>query len=265
MNIVTEKEEKILVLLARYKFLTISQMGKLGLVKEGQKTNYLNSLLREFRKRRKPKIACIEFKGTYKFDKREYVYYLTKHGEQTLVKNLGINIDEIKSPGSTSIFYDRDYNHRKAYIDTQIQIYRHIEEDGGKIDFFDNYFDSDKLNNSKSFSAKTKVKAGNFFLIPDGIFLVRDVQNNLSLYVIEMHLGKDLERAMDQITNHVNLLISGKISEKYTLNMGWKILYVFDLEATCLRVEEKFKSLVDRNFWKYFEFKNTMNLDEIFT
>jgi len=257
MILLNKKEATILKLLSRYKFLTVSQLAELGLSKKGQSNNYLSSVLRSMRIRRKPRIACIEFKGTYKFDKREYVYYLTKFGEELLINEFDYLLEKIKRPLSSNVFYDRDYTHRKLFIDSQIEIYKKAKSSNKTIGFFDCYFDSIQINGKKKLESKTKVRFGEDrtdFVIPDGIFSIVDLEGDISLFALELHLGKDSKRAINQILHHVELLITGGLSEKYDLAIGWKVVYVFDSEGITETVIGLFKQRVEEVFWQYFSF-----------
>lgn len=230
IHLESEKSLRILEALAIYKYLTISQMTMMGLGGEKKYKTYLNTLLKKMRERKRPTIACIKFAGTHKFQQREYVYYLTKYGVNDLILSSGLDKDEINYPIGTSSMYERDYSHRKCFIDTKIKLFEWAALQQIQVSFFESYYDYHGNSRSGTLRSKTSVQLSGQTskrIIPDGIFALQ-VGNKMKLFALEIHLGRDTKRAMRQIANHIISLQSGSISIHYNLKIGNRVLYVFD-------------------------------------
>ena len=93
MMYLKQKESDVLVFLAKYKFLCSSQFAKLGLYKnKGDVTN----LLKPMTEQKKPLIGVIKFPTDPTIGKLEYLYYLTKSGEKSLIEDLDYPQGKIK-------------------------------------------------------------------------------------------------------------------------------------------------------------------------
>ena len=258
INIESEKQLLILEALARYKFLTISQMIQLDLAGEKKHKTYLNTLLKKMRERKRPTISCIKFAGTHKFQQREYVYYLTKYGANDLILNTGINSSQINRPIGTSSMYERDYSHRKCYIDVKISLHQWADKNEIDVILYDNYYDYLGSSHGGTLRAKTSIALGDTKegrIIPDGIFIL-DNYGSPKLYAIEIHMGRDTLRAMRQIMNHKIALDTGAISTHYGLEVGNRVLYVFENKNIMERVIQGVKDnrSISEAYYPYFLF-----------
>ncbi|EAY29418.1 hypothetical protein [Microscilla marina] len=95
---VTFAQSNILSALAKYKFLTASQMVDLGIM---SKTKNINEALRELRqglKKNQPLVAHQTFGAIPQLGKLENIHYLTKYGKQALIHHLGLLPNEVKLP-----------------------------------------------------------------------------------------------------------------------------------------------------------------------
>lgn len=256
IRIESEKESLILEALARYKYLTISQFVTLGLSGKGSHKNYLNTLLIKMRRGRNALVGHIPFSGVYKFQNREYVYYLTSKGVEALILHHRYDDNIIKRPIGTSSMYDRDYLHRKYFIDIQISLYQWAEKNGYSVPLFDTYFDYVGSSRKRSLRAKTSILLDpntKKRVIPDGLFFL-DKKGVKSLYALELHMGNDTGRAMEQIRNHKRTLDNGSASEHYGFTKGNRILYVFQnpsiMEAT--KVSFNRSTIITGAYYPYF-------------
>jgi len=211
---ITNIQENILLGLARYKFLTSSQILLLDV---GTKHYpYLWKQLVSLRDRNKPLVQCHNFPAPNpKKGRVESMYFLTKEGKRQILSNGFMSSEEtIKLPKGKTIAY-KDYFHRKYTIDFQIQLDKWANENDKTVDFFDTYFD--KIGNNrtgKNLRAKTRIDfTGNTFLIPDGVFTV-----NGQLYLFEMYNGKDTGRVLEQLHKHAEALTYRYTHKAYNLD-----------------------------------------------
>lgn len=239
MELYNETQSEILLALARFKFLTTSQINTLV-----QKENaWLRKQILQLYKRSKPSIERISFGFHPKKGKLENVYYLTKYGQKVLCEAFDMAEDEIKMPlGTSSLFY-KDYNHRKNTIDCQIALFRSMENTVFEVEFFDTYFD--KVGNNRkdgNLQAKNRIDlSGENYIIPDGVFVLRSGDHRF-LYLLEMYDGRDTKRVMEQVRKHAAAIGLGSPSIKYGIQKSHRILCIFEHESNKKAVLERMQA-----------------------
>jgi len=260
-------QTKILLELARYKFLTTSQMIRLGVA---TKRSNLSPHLKRLREGGRPYIARIEF-GTHPREGRlEDFYYLKRKAKKALIEDLQIPENKIQLPIGTSTLFYNDYFHRKFTIDCQIATYQAAEEKGWEVVFFERYFDKTGSNRRGDTSrAKTRIDMndGNY-LIADGVFMLQ-TEVEKELYCLEMYNGKDTKRVHNQLRQYVQALAGGSPSIKYdhksadgSRYRGCRVLSVFEYESCMDAVIERVeKDSLFTNMREVFLFEKLMNLE----
>jgi len=241
-NKITFIQSNVMEHLARYKFLTLSQMLALDI--GTTQYQYLWKQVMSIRDRKNPLVGCHSFgipqpqKG-----KVESMYYLTPLGKRILIEDFEF-IDRIKMPiGKTAAY--RDYFHRKYTIDFQIALDKWANENGVIIPYFDTYFD--KVGNNrkdKSLRAKTKIGEGdNDYFIPDGVFDVT-IEDVKRFYLFEMYNGVDTGRTIKQLTKHAHALVERKTHTKYKLDRkkSYNIVLVFEFDSMMKAVIKRISS-----------------------
>jgi hypothetical protein len=245
INRLTSVQSNILIELARYKFLTASQLHRLNV---GKDAGWIRTQAKELEKRSTPLIERITFGIVPREGKLEHVFYLTKQGKEALIEGMNLHQDEIKLPiGNASLFY-KDYKHRKNTVDFQIALYQWTDtREDLQVDFFDCYFD--KLGNNRTggnLEAKNKILIGeDDYIIPDGIFMLSNADRKF-LYLFEMYDGKDTKRVFEQVRKHVRATALGSPSEKYNHQHAHRIILLFEFE----RMKHAFLERTKNN--KYF-------------
>lgn len=265
INLLSESDILVLESLARYKYLTTSHMVRLGIMT--RKEN-LNRRLKVLRERKRALIKCILFSGSHKYQGREYVYYLTKYGVQELILQLRYDDQDIKRPiGRSSLFY-RDYEHRMRCVDIQISIYQWAENKNVEVLFYDTYYDvTGNHRVAKNMKAKTTIvfdEVKKKSIIADGIFLIKAPQKNF-LFCVEMHNGKDSQRALDQMKNYKEMLRIGAIDKKYHLGINPRILFIFEYEGIMKATMKKLlDSDINVSYYNFFLFAPFTRVQENF-
>ncbi|MFN7119906.1 MAG: hypothetical protein ACK4TA_24135, partial [Saprospiraceae bacterium] len=184
MQTFNETQENILLALAKFKFLSTSQLHRL-LKKE---IAWLRKQILSLTKRERPLVEGISFGFHPKEGKLEHIYFLTKYGKDALLEMVQLEESQIRMPiGNSSMFY-KDYKHRKNTIDFHIALYQWTLATDMELDFFDTYFD--KIGNNrtdKNLRAKTRIDLlQTDYLIADGVFTL-STEENTFLYLFEMH------------------------------------------------------------------------------
>ena len=234
-----ETNLKILELLKRFKYLSSSQLIKLGVASSQPATSRI--LQRFFKNKdgviKSPLINKLTFQPHPTRGKLENLYCLNKRGALFLSEYLDKDLSEIEYVKGSG-FFAKDYFHRVTQIDYHINLYLQSQKEGFTIDFFYNYFDKTGSNNSNSnqrLEAKTKIiyEDGSFF-IPDGIYQITKQLDNKQtqnyLFVLEVHKGNDAKRAVETIEKNIKCLVDGSLSKKFGYGYSHKVVVVLDDE-----------------------------------
>ncbi len=260
MRLINNVQTQILLAVARYKYLTVSQLMKIY-VGTGN-IPYLRKQLKALIDSKKPLIECSVFANFVpKKGRLENVYFLSKYGKRLLMEDLYMEEETIKIPiGKTT--FTKDYFHRKNTIDFQIALYQWSEKSKFEVLFFDTYFDKTGNNRTdKNLRAKTKIDLpDNNYLIPDANFLLNTAEG-YKLFLFEMYNGKDTKRVLDQLRKHAQCIELGSPSEKYNLEIGHGVVALFEFESIEKAVIDRLKN---QSYYEdvkdYFLFKNLNNL-----
>lgn len=260
----SESELKIIEALARYKFLTVSQLDFLNILKN--KVG-LYARLRQLRAGKRPFIKNNVFGIMAGKGRLEDFYFLDKKGKDFLIENLDYSENKIKIPKGTSSLFQRDYFHRKRVIDIFLFLDRFLLDNQSHIIFLDYYFDKQGNNRTKkNLSAKNKIEVGETggFFIPDIIVKIR-YKNEPYLFFIEQHNGKDTKKLMKQLFYHLLAIEEGTGAEKYTMNKSHRVLVIFEFESILKATIERLSKIQDfEGFEKFFIFKTNEELEKDF-
>ena len=252
----------ILENLAVFKFLTKTQMAKLGIRK---KASYLHRAITPIRDNKKPLISRVVMGALVPYGKLEDVYFLTKNGVLMLEDNALMDKKEIRYPKSKFSLFHRDYKHRLAAIDFHIALKLWLDSIEGRIKIASSYFDKpgSQRRGEPLILNKIEIDEDNY-IIPDMIILLNDNQKDY-LFAFEQENGKDTGGTIKKIIKYLPLIERGLISEKVGIDRASRICVVFEhqsiLEATTTRLNE----MEDMQPYKpFFIFKPQNELDNDF-
>ena len=260
----SESELKIIEALARYKFLTVSQLDFLNILKN--KVG-LYARLRQLRSGKKPFIKKNAFGIMAGKGRLEDFYFLDKRGKEFLIEDLNYLEHQIKIPKGTSTLFQRDYFHRKRVIDIFLFLDRFLIDNQSHIIFLDYYFDKQGDNRTKkNLNAKNKIEVretGGFF-IPDIVTKIK-YKNEPYLFFIEQHNGKDTKKIMKQLFYHLLSIEEGTGAEKYNTEKSQRVLIIFEFENILKATIERLSKISDfKGFEKFFIFKTNEELEKDF-
>lgn len=229
MNIINETQTNILNLLARFKFLTVSQMQPLL----SKSTGYIRIQLADLGKN--GFVKCFQLSKTFK---TEGMYYLTENGKDVILQHSKVFDGDIKLPVGQPLLV-KDYSHRKQMISLTIALYYHVTGLGITVTEFMSYFDKQGDNRkSGNLEAKTKIPIGNGFFIPDGIMLT-EKDGTKSMYFLEQYCDSSSTRVIEQIQKHVLAIAEGSPARKFGINANPVVLCCFEQEGIKNKVIEK--------------------------
>jgi hypothetical protein len=228
MDFFSPQQTKILLSLAKYKYLTISQFLSLEVGKDKEFIRKNLSLLREKRLTDRMTFGLIPAKGKF-----EDIHFLTERGAKEILSNTDLQPDQVRHPSRASTFFKNDYLHRVSTVDIMIAFNVWADGQGYQVDFFDTYFD--KVGSQKAskqgIQSKTRFDLPNGQNIsPDGI-IKYSTANNSFLYCLEVYNGKDTKRVTEQIRKLAYATFEGIPSEKYGHDKANRNLIVFQYDT----------------------------------
>lgn len=252
---INEKQAKILKALGHYKFLTYSQMKRLGI---DNHTPNLSTLVKELKDRRTPFVASIPHRiGT------EVKHYLTAKGKNLLVDFYGLEEDSIHYPIGKITTDTQDQKHRTSIISIQIDLDFQAQASQFSVLFCDRYFDT--VGNNK---VKKNLKSKTAILFEDSKSLKADMvfalqtSKQKELFLVELENGKDTKKAVNKCIQHGKAILRGSANAMYNFERGYRTLWIFEYEST---MNSLIRELSGNPFFsqmkEYFLFKSLDTLD----
>lgn len=229
MDIINDTSFNILNLLARFKFLVISQIVPLL----SKSTGYVRIQLAALAKKGYIKSFQLNRPG-----KAENMYYLTESGKELILQHSKVFDSDIKLPLGQPLLV-KDYAHRKSMISLTIALYYHFTGLGIEVCEFMSYFDKQGDNRkSGNLEARTKIPLGNGFFIPDGIMISGN--DKKTVWLIEQYCDQSSARVVSQIlTKHIVCIAEGGTAIKYGVHANPFVLSCFEHEGIKRKVIEK--------------------------
>lgn len=221
-------QEKILLALGRFKFLTTGQLLRLGIMSD--RAN-INKQLAELRCRKNPLIGSIAFGVHPSLGKLENVHYLMSHGADLIKERLGAE-EKVRFPknGSQLQLFHQDYFHRIHTVDVDIALQQSVSRPDTEILFFLTYFDKVSSGKKKGFRAESSIVVSqNEYLIADAICMLQTPKRK-ELYAIEVYNGNDTQRVHKSLHHHLIALSEGQPSKMFGLEYGSRVLCIFELD-----------------------------------
>jgi len=258
----SDGQVSILENLAKYKFLTTSQLIYLGTYKNIRRLRESISALAQ---RTHPLVTKIVYPPSPHGGRVENLHHLTQNGVNFLIEELGYYENDIRYTKNTQNLMFRDYHHRVNTIYTQIFATQWADKNNIEIDIYDSYFDKDGANNTKISDklpsrAKPKIDIDEkLYLIPDSVFLFKHNGRD-NLFLIEIQNGLDTGLLLKKIRLHQTIISRGLASLKYGLDYDNKSLFLFQLQESKDALLNRIHTLHRiENFKNHFLFKT---LDE---
>ena len=256
--VLTEKQEQILLHLGRFKFLTTSQMIRLGI--DRHRSN-LSTALAPVRGGKRPLVKTLEFGLMPKKGRVESLYFLSQWGADVLQEQL--HVEDPKYPIGRHVSFTSDYFHRVATIDCEVAL--HLSKQTKEVIFSHRYFDQIGSNRTGDLSVDTKIVMIDKEIIADWIFLVRTPKQE-ELFCAEVYMDDhDTNRPYHSLRSYLQAISEGAPSTKYHFNRSNRVLALFGTERIMVSVIRKVQSDPDfGSFSRHFLFKSLDSLDTDF-
>lgn len=223
---ITPSQEKVLIALAKFKFLTTPQLLNLGVMAN---SDNLNKQISELRFWRNPLVASVKFWIHPKFWRLPSIHSLTIHGAKLLKERFGAELS-VRFPQKTVPSF-MDYFHRLSMIDIHIDLDERASQQNMEIIFFKTYFDKVSTGRKKGFRAESAIPVyGNEYLIADAVCMLQ-TPNRKELFAIEMYRWDDTQRVHKSLFHHLQALSEGQPSKLYGLDYGSRVLSIFQHES----------------------------------
>lgn len=172
--ILTLKQQRIIQALARYKYLTVSQLIRLGV--DRHRSN-LSTAFNRLTEGKRPLVKVLKFGLMPTKGRVEALYYLTKYGAQL--------VEHAKYPIGRTVTLTSDYFHRVATIDCEITLYSCSEIK--QVHFSHRYFDHTGSNRTgdRTITTALPLTGTTKDIIADWVFMI-DTALQKELYCAEI-------------------------------------------------------------------------------
>lgn len=233
-------QERILLTLARHRFLTVSQLFDCGVGKPNRIRDAL-ALLRERKltdKQRFGNIQGVAYKGTV-----QDIHFLSNKGANVLEEHGLLTAEEIKYPKSKNTFFRQDYFHRVATINSEISFERWLLENNASKLFCCNY--SDKTGSQRNSTQTGTLKSvtrltfeSGSYIEPDIIFGYQRNEKNY-LFCLEIYNGKDTKRVIEQLVKLAEATKESLVAQAFGYQNANRVLCSFEYESNMKAVLER--------------------------
>lgn len=228
MQYLSPQQIKILLALAKYKYLTMGQFVALEIGKDKEFIRKNLALLRDRKLSDRMTFGIVPSKG-----KQEDIHYLTEKGAKELLANTDLTPDKVRHPSRSSTFFKNDYLHRVSTVDIMIGFNKWADIHKIEIDFFETYFDKvgSQRGTETGIQNKTRLDLPNGQSIsPDAVIKYKTPGDHF-LFCIEVYNGRDTKRVTEQIRKLMYATFEGIPSQKYGHNKANRNLIIFEYDS----------------------------------
>ena len=132
------------------------------------------------------------------------------------------------------------------------------------IIFLDYYFSKSSKTDNHYARAKNRIDLDNEYLIPD-IATKFVINEKPYLYLIEIHLGSNSNKALYQCLQHIKAINLGTPKKKYNHPKNNRVVFIFEQEACMRSVMKKMSANTDlKKYVNLFLFKTIENMQNNF-
>lgn len=241
---INPKQVKILEYLANFKFLSRSQLARLGV--EFYNSNYSTHTK-----------ALLEAKHIGVMDARNYnlghIYYLKEKGARVIAEHLQTKIETLNFVKSEPSLSPQTLYHRSYAIDCQIEMTLTCKKYEVEIDFYDREIETlGSIKKNKNLERKTRVPINDGFLEPDAIFRI-NTSKGKKLYTLELENKDYTKKSFQKILNHIQAFSTKSVSKKYKHEKAWRNLFIYVNSSTMKSIIEKASKIDGIKNWFLFK------------
>lgn len=242
VDVLTPSQHKALLMLARYRYLTIKQMVACGVAKN--EATIRNHVIYRLAKRASKNYVQIQdyFGSNVNFGRLPYVHALTQYGAQKVAELLDLDAERVRYPVG-KIQYVNDYYHREAYINFCIALDLWASQDDAReVLKLSHYFDKTGANRKGAPTRSVnRLEASQEVgdIEPDGLALV-DTGTKKRALAVEIHNTTDTKRVLQQLAKHTHAISSGVVSQHLGHDKANFVVSVAMTPEQCERIRSRF-------------------------
>jgi hypothetical protein len=245
----TDTEFAVLNALGTYRFLTPTQMCRIGVTKAKP---HLHQTLARLRAQKPAPIKMLDFGRLPGVGRLSTVYFLTPYGGDLLSE---ARREAVETPQHVR-YFRHDYFHRLYCVDVHIILSLWVEASGGRINFFHTYFER-KKKGASGFYPQTRIALSDGILVPDIIMSFSTKDDIKRLCALELWTGRNTADIADRQFAYFKALREEAIERAYDYLHGVRILNIFveerGLELVRNRVGDRLAELAPCYFLKTLE------------
>lgn len=244
LDLLTEPQQRLLLALARYRYLTVPQMIAAGV---GKNDSHIRSdvLPRLCRRAGDNLVDAHEFPRFGAKGRLPRVYTLTKHGAALVADMERRDLSEIVWPVG-GVQYANDFDHRAAYIDCCIAFDAWIAADERRESLeVRHYFDKTGANRSGVLRLRARTRIDlptGRFIIPDGLAFF-DTGDKRRAVAIEIHNFPDVGRIAKQLAEYISDMVMDASSRAFGHDAAGRVLSISSDPGLAMRVMDRMLAL----------------------
>lgn len=245
LDVLTLPQQRALLALARYRYLTVGQMIAAGVAKNDSHIR-ADVLPRLCDRASDNLVKSHEFPRFGAKGRLPRVHTLTKLGAEVVADMERCDLSEIVYPVG-GVQYANDFDHRAAYIDCCIAFDAWIEADERRECLaFRHHFDKTGANRSGTQRMRSVCRidlpGGRRFIVPDGLAFF-DTGTKKRAVAIEFHNFPDTGRAVKQLAGHMEPLELDAYSSFFGHNAAGRVLSISSDPGLAVRVMDRMLAL----------------------
>lgn len=233
---------KVLQALNEYRWLTTTQMLRLGIAKDrGNLNKVLTGLVKPRKKGdtgwREKEIGMIDFGALPGVGRMARQCYLAQQGADLLdlFDPDGPPAKPIKHPPR----FQNDYFHRVATVDFHIVLARFAEMYGHEISLTRQYFSWQPRSGKTPARPGTSIDLKPGFIDPDSIYRLRAPDGKDRLLLVEIANGKRVDRVVSKFEKYAQVLERRVINQTFSYEKGVRVLWLFENQRTLELVQKR--------------------------
>jgi len=247
LNMLSLKQELILNHLAKFTFLTTSQLIRLWI---SLHKSSISRILTSLKDPNRAFIGEVQFPFVPAMWRLENFYYLTKKWKELLLRSNQDN-NNVKTPGWKKVFFTKDYFHKKYTIDCHISCY--LESQCGEFEIreYSRYFDRFKWRTSQS-----KISIGDETIVADSLLYLNQKETS-RIFALEYYNDKNTLRILNSIRKHFKWIRLWSVGNNFWLSKWHRLLAIFKDAWTIQHVKSRLE------LWEFGNYVLVKSYDEI--